>query len=289
MSQPPRNPSEAMADVDHESVMPFWCPDCKRPLSQFLCSRCGSEFSVTQGIPNLLSQDQRFASALRISEAYDNIYNDHTNVWEDQGRPPEFISYFSELIAALATGSILEVGCGEGILLSSLTARRKAATDMSTRALLKTRQRTRADCAVAIAERLPFPDAMFDVVVSVGVMEHFIDDREATAEIFRVIRPGGHYVALIHTTMTVSQRARQKVREYLHPRPRPVALMKWMRKKVHRPIHQPIQIDYTRASGQMCMEEAGFAVERLITAADRPRPPLAGEHVVIYVSRKPNS
>jgi SAM-dependent methyltransferase len=269
--------------------MQFWCPDCKRPLSQFRCAQCGNEFPVTHGIPELLSRGERFANAIRISAAYDDIYGHHTNVWEDQGRPPEFLAYFSELVAGLSMGSLLEVGCGEGILLASMKARQKTATDTSVLALVKARERTGANCAVAIAERLPFPDEAFDVAVSVGVMEHFLDDREATAEILRALRPGGYYVALIHTTMTVMQRARQKIREYLYPRPHPVGFSKWVLKKLRHPIRQPVQNDYSQASGRECMEQVGFVVERVVTTANRPRPPLAGEHVVIYLSRKPSS
>jgi SAM-dependent methyltransferase len=85
------------------------------------------------------------------------------------------------------------------ILLSSLQAQHKAAIDISPLALKKTSQRVSADCAVAIAERLPYPAEMFDVVVSVGVMEHFLNDGEATREIHRVLKRGGSYLALIHT------------------------------------------------------------------------------------------
>jgi SAM-dependent methyltransferase len=43
-------------------------------------------------------------------------------------------------------------------------------------------------------QRMPFPDARFDVVLSSDVMEHVRDARAAHAEIRRVLRPGGAYV-----------------------------------------------------------------------------------------------
>jgi len=254
-----------------------------------MCTACGTQFYKLNGIPNFLPKAPRFGCAARISEAYDEIYSHHSNVWEDQGRPREFIDFFSEVVAGLSTGRILEVGCGEGILLDALRSDFKVAIDISSRALQKTQQRTHAQCAVAIAERLPYASESFDVVVSVGVMEHFLDDNEATTEIRRVLRSGGYYVALIHTTLNVPQRLQQKVKEYLYPRVRLVALTKWILKKLYHPISQPLQKHYTTLTGRACLERNGLVIEREITSHDRPRPPLSGQHVVIYVSRKPNT
>lgn len=264
----------------------YLCPDCKGELHERKCGSCGREFGERNGIPVLLPTAEKFGTASQVSATYDAIYANHSNVWEDQGRAPDFIGFFARLVAGLTTNAILEVGCGEGILLAELNAQSKAAIDVSSLALRKTRQRTTAKCAVAIAERLPYPSGSFDAVVSVGVMEHFFDDREATTEICRVLKPGGHYIALIHTKTTTMQSVRQKFREFVFPKFRPVALTRWIAKKLFRPIHQPLHKHYTVATGRSCMEESGLVVERVISCADRPRPPLAGPHVVIYICRK---
>lgn len=39
-----------------------------------------------------------------------------------------------------------------------------------------------------------FPDASFDVVLCSNVLEHIEEDRKAMAEIFRILRPGGHAI-----------------------------------------------------------------------------------------------
>jgi SAM-dependent methyltransferase len=44
----------------------------------------------------------------------------------------------------------------------------------------------------APAERMPFPDGYFDVVVSVNAIDHVDDFGAVAAEIRRVLRPGGH-------------------------------------------------------------------------------------------------
>jgi len=43
-------------------------------------------------------------------------------------------------------------------------------------------------------EQLPYPDGCFDVVLSNEVIEHVQDDRQALAEMARVLRPGGRLV-----------------------------------------------------------------------------------------------
>ena len=50
---------------------------------------------------------------------------------------------------------------------------------------------------VSDAHHLPFPDNMFDSVVSFNTFEHLSDPNKAAAEIFRVLKPGGRL--LIHT------------------------------------------------------------------------------------------
>lgn len=45
-------------------------------------------------------------------------------------------------------------------------------------------------------EHLPFPDATFDMVVSVWVIEHLDAPERVFAEVARVMKPGGHFIFL---------------------------------------------------------------------------------------------
>ena len=51
-----------------------------------------------------------------------------------------------------------------------------------------------ANIQVAPAEKLPFPDDFFDVLLSHEVIEHVDDDLQAIHEAYRVVRPGGRIV-----------------------------------------------------------------------------------------------
>jgi SAM-dependent methyltransferase len=277
---------EGTEEYGSRKVQTYVCPDCKAPLDKWKCASCGEQFSSQDGIPILLSRDPRLGSGAQIGMVYDDIYATRAGVWVDQGRTPEFITYFFSLLAKLSSGRILEVGCGEGFLISAIRADEKFAIDLSLEALRKASGRAQAEYCVALAERLPYSADFFDLLLSVGVMEHFIDDRMATREIHRVLRPGGHYVVLIHVATSASEGISQKFREYVYPRPRLFALAKWLYRKVINPIRQPIQRPYTRQSAQACLEECGFAVEEIISNRSHPDLPLVGPHVLIYVTRK---
>lgn len=265
----------------------FVCPDCKTPLtSQRFCETCRFQFPDVDGIPVLFTREPRFQEATKIGDAYNDIYTRHSNVWNDQGRTPEFIQYFTNLVRSVSTGSLLEIGCGEGFLLSALNASEKSAIDISTEALRRARSRTQAQFGAALAERLPFADGAFDVVVSVGVMEHFIDDRDANREIHRVLRDGGHYVMLIHVDLSSSKRMSLKFSEYIYPNFRPIALLRWLYMKATRSIIQPIQRRYTAESVRACLEECGLAVSQVISKESEPASALSGPHVMVFVSKK---
>ncbi len=264
----------------------YVCPDCKSPLNAWGCPSCHGQFPISDGIPILLSRDLRLQSGAQIGTVYDYIYAKRTGVWVDQGRTPEFIAYFSNLLAQFSVGRVLEIGCGEGFLISAIRADERYAMDLSLEALRKARGRAQAEYCNALAERLPYPSDSFDLLVSVGVMEHFLDDRMATREIHRVLRPGGRYVVLLHVGMSVRERISQKLHEYFYPRPRPFAFVRWLASKFIRPIRQPIQRPYTRESGRACLEDCGFSIEEIISTISHPDVPLVGPHVLIYVARK---
>ena len=228
-------------------------------------------------------------SDTQIREIYDEIYTHHTDVWLDQGRSANFQGYFGDLLRNVEHRRVLEIGCGEGSLLAALPGVSKVGIDPSAQALLRARQRSPGDYAVARCEQLPFPAAAFDVVVAVGVMEHFEMIDAAIAEVWRVLAPSGHYIALIQTDMTRSERLALKVRQYLFPRFRPVAmagwLAKWIRKKRH-PIVQPLRKAYTQDSAMLALQRSGLQVIRVINKHTEPSAPLGGSHVLILVSRK---
>jgi SAM-dependent methyltransferase len=265
----------------------YVCPDCKQPLQRLLCSACGIEFPCVDGVPSLMSRDPRFGRTEHIAAAYDSIYAQQTGVWEIQGRTPEFIRYFSSLLGAFRARRLLEIGCGEGFLLAALSGAEKFAVDLSVEAIRKARTKGEAHFSLALGERLPFPDGHFDLVTSVGVMEHFLDIGEALREIRRILRPGGHYVSLTHVERSPAERIAAKFSEFVFPRPRPLGLLRWLRNRLAAPlVRQPIQNRYTALGAQSWLTRAGFTVRYVLSRRKFPYLPLIGSYVVIYVAQK---
>lgn len=105
---------------------------------------------------------------------------------------------------------LLEVGCGTGTDLLQFARAGALVTgvDLTPQSIAITRDRFRVygldgDFAVADAESLNFPDEMFDVVYSFGVLHHTPDTEAAIAEIHRVLKPGGEAVVMLYNRRSV--------------------------------------------------------------------------------------
>lgn len=105
------------------------------------------------------------------------------------------------LVGDVTDCRVLDIGCGDGFLAvtlgqrganvvgldasqSMLEAARKRASDQETDVVL----------SLGLAERLPFADQSFDVVVAVTILCFVAEAEQTFAEIGRVLRPGGRLV-----------------------------------------------------------------------------------------------
>jgi SAM-dependent methyltransferase len=87
---------------------------------------------------------------------------------------------------------ILDVGCGTGAVLAFLeTWGTPFGIDREAEALAFCRERGHTCLAQGQAERLPFADGVFDLVVMADMLEHLPADVPAVAEAARVLAPGG--------------------------------------------------------------------------------------------------
>jgi SAM-dependent methyltransferase len=101
--------------------------------------------------------------------------------------------YRAELLRALdmasADGRVLDVGGYDGFLLSRITAHRRVSVDIDTPARFGGVDYVRGD-----GLSLPFAADSFDAVYALDVLEHVDNEERFTAELIRVLKPGGRLI-----------------------------------------------------------------------------------------------
>lgn len=95
---------------------------------------------------------------------------------------------------------VLVNGCGTGMYVRALQPHARAVhgIDIEPEHLrVAVQNAPGAGLALAVCEALPHADASFDLILSHEVLEHVQDDRQAAAEMVRVLRPGGRAVIFV--------------------------------------------------------------------------------------------
>ncbi len=121
-------------------------------------------------------------------------FRDHEDRhWWFIGRKNLFLHLLRRRVAPLPPGGrVLDLGCGMGGMLAELAEFGPVyGTDIAHEALLHCRDRGFTRLFRGTGGRLPFPDDSFALVTAFDTIEHIPDDREALAECFRVLAPGG--------------------------------------------------------------------------------------------------
>ncbi len=155
--------------------------------------------SITDGIPVFVESDGYI-------ENYDQIASDHLAT-APQGEDNPFITDIdwrlmenstADMIARVAQPgqSLLDIGVGTGRLIDMFSEQDKHGVDISIDYLRLAAQKGISPY-LAKAEELPFEDKSFDIIVSTDVLEHVLDLNAAIAEMYRVLKPGGHLIVRV--------------------------------------------------------------------------------------------
>ncbi len=121
---------------------------------------------------------------------------------------------------------VLDIGCGTGYLLGQLAARAPQAQVLAgidaAPAMIEVARAAAADdrlrFVAGTAERLPWPAATFDLVVSTTSFDHWADQRAGLVQCARVLAPGGWLVladlfsALLLPTLLAGRRGKARTR-----------------------------------------------------------------------------
>jgi 2-polyprenyl-3-methyl-5-hydroxy-6-metoxy-1,4-benzoquinol methylase len=106
-----------------------------------------------------------------------------------------------ELFAQAAPRSVLDVGCGEGVLTHQWAQRVERIVgidleDPAIQAEWAKRQAPNLSYRVMKAESLPFEEGEFDLAAAIEVLEHVPDPEHTVAQMARVAR-GGHLLVSV--------------------------------------------------------------------------------------------
>ncbi|MDY6809471.1 MAG: class I SAM-dependent methyltransferase [Actinomycetota bacterium] len=172
--------------------------------------------NVTPGTdpePNPHATEEQVQAALADTKLAQVLYHD----WEAETYDDKWSISYDERCIDYARGRFdavaadqplpyeraMELGCGTGFFLLNLmqsgVAKKGSVTDLSP-GMVKVALRNAenlgldVDGRVADAEKIPYDDNTFDLVVGHAVLHHIPDVEQALREVLRVLRPGGRFV-----------------------------------------------------------------------------------------------
>lgn len=110
-------------------------------------------------------------------------------------------------------GRLLDVGCWNGYFLERVREaelyRELHGVDMVEEGVAAARAKgLRAEQVDLNRDTLPFPDAYFDAVTLLAVLEHLFDPYAVIREIHRVVRPGGDFIIDVPNVASFTNRLR---------------------------------------------------------------------------------
>jgi len=121
---------------------------------------------------------------------------------------------------------VLDIGCGNGYVLSkyALEGAQVYGVDITQTALDLCSRRfvllgSDGSLCQGNAEELPFKEAMFDCVCSMGVLHHTPSPARAVEEIFRVLKPQGRFIVMMYHRNSALFRFTFSVRSALTGKP----------------------------------------------------------------------
>lgn len=136
------------------------------------------------------------------AEAYDALYAEH-----GLSQIESFYLWLMDRLALPSSGALLDVSCGAGEVarLASERGLHAAGVDISLAAVRTAQHNIGSGARVAVSqgEHLPFADASFDFVTSIGSLEHYVDPAQGVREMARVLRPDGQAFVLVPNTFSL--------------------------------------------------------------------------------------
>jgi SAM-dependent methyltransferase len=185
-------------------------------MDRLFCQQCGVEYPFKSGIPDFILEDLsksthpvlRSASRLdKLAKIYETwlwypiVYHFYGGLFIPSVK--DEVKIITEMVDA-ENGLGLDVACGTGLFTRSVAKKMRLVygIDISMGMLKKATEYAEKEglgnirFARAKADKLPFPDGIFDGVVCCGALHLFPDTVESLSEIARVMKKGGRLAVM---------------------------------------------------------------------------------------------
>lgn len=131
-------------------------------------------------------------------EEYERMYQLEDTYWWFQGRMHMILGILERYMRREPRpGRVLDVGCGTGLMLGKLKHWNPIGLDFSPLSLEYCSQRGIRNLLRGDVTALPFKDNCLDLVLALDLIEHVERDDRMVDEVFRVLRPGGYFMATV--------------------------------------------------------------------------------------------
>jgi SAM-dependent methyltransferase len=206
--------------LDPELLTMLCCPRCRgdlayEALAELSCAACEFVFPIIDGIPVLFPVNvkarfeelfDRYWDSAERAEKYDRFVEGQESLIAEHSHLGE-IRATLRVLGPLGKERLLDAGCGNGRFFVHLPIGLFAVgIDASLNLLRICKAKGRCSRLVCCElEHLPFKDSVFDRVLSVRVLQHLHNQREAVCEMSRVCKVGGQ--AILHCYNELSSKA----------------------------------------------------------------------------------
>lgn len=190
--------------IDFRLLELLACPECLAAVGEagaiLTCSACGREYSILDGVPQLLPAALTAAAPTgpawqTWAKALDRLVAWRRRTWNGGLAAAEFqrgvygiqAEFAAHCRLAEAHGTVLDVGCGSADIAAALPPTCfYVGVDP-----LPLPRRGGPVMVRGVGERLPLRTAAFDLVLALETLDHCQSPETMLAEILRVLKPAG--------------------------------------------------------------------------------------------------
>ena len=187
----------------------LYCPECKNDLKNtkksFICKTCKTNYPIIEGIQILLTKlNQEQSDVQKVYEKQDVAKN--FGLKEEYTGSVKYRNILRKKVANIickktkSKGIIVDIGCGNGLLIKEINKRRKdlqiIGIDFSLQMVLQAKEyadKNKIDSLfiVASADNLPIKNNQANASICIDVLHHFADRsmiKKSISEFIRIIK-----------------------------------------------------------------------------------------------------